>query len=372
MLNVNEPVCFFRFHHDSSMLAIALEDFTIALMDLDTRKIVRKFEGHKAQLTDAAFSPDARWLITSAMDCTIRTWDIPSSQLVDCFQVSAACTSLSFSPTGDFLATTHVDSLGVFLWSNQTLYSHISLRQISESEEIPQLELPTTQTTSDESNENDDFEDPEPEFKSAEQINEDLITMSLVSTSRWKNLLHIDVVKKRNKPKEPLKPPKAAPFFLPTVPSLTMQFDLSKEIQKEDTIKLRMSSDLQNLSGFGLLLEEAGETNNFQPVIIKLKALGPSSIDFEISFLGPEDGGSVGLMITFMKMIEFMFNSNKDFELAQAYLSLFLKKHGDLIASEPYLREYIPILQKCQISGWDILQSKLMYNMCVVQTIKGV
>jgi U3 small nucleolar RNA-associated protein 21 len=69
------------------MLAAALEDFTIIVMDLDTQTVVRKFQGHTGQLTDATFSPDARWLITSAMDCTICAWDVPSAQLIDCFKV---------------------------------------------------------------------------------------------------------------------------------------------------------------------------------------------------------------------------------------------------------------------------------------------
>lgn len=37
--------------------------------------------------------------------------------LVDCFLVSMAPVSVSFSPTGDFLATSHIDSLGIYLWS---------------------------------------------------------------------------------------------------------------------------------------------------------------------------------------------------------------------------------------------------------------
>lgn len=37
--------------------------------------------------------------------------------LVDCFLVAMAPVSMSMSPTGDFLATTHVDSLGIYLWS---------------------------------------------------------------------------------------------------------------------------------------------------------------------------------------------------------------------------------------------------------------
>ncbi|PSN35551.1 WD repeat-containing protein 36 [Blattella germanica] len=372
-LSVEESVSFFRFHHDSSMLAIALEDFTILLMDLDTRKVVRKFQGHRAQLTDITFSPDARWLISSAMDCTIRTWDVPSSQLIDCFQVAAACTSLSLSPTGDFLATIHVDYLGVFLWSNQTLYSHISLRQISDSAEFPLMELPTTQVQIEEDVVEDDpnFED-ESGFKSVSQISPDLVTMSEIASSRWKNLLDIDIVKKRNKPKEPPKAPKAAPFFLPTLPSLTMKFDLSKEMGAGETSKLIVSSAFQSLSEFGKLLNETSESNNFQPAIDKLKMFGPSTIDFEVTSLAPEGGGSVAVMLQFLKMVEFMFKSNKNFELAQAYLGLFLKTHGTFIASESELREYLPILQDCQNASWSNLQNRLQYSLCVIQTIKGV
>lgn len=69
-------------------MAIALENFDIMLMDLDTRKIVRHFQGHEGRITDACFNPDSRWLITASMDCTIRTWDIPSSHLIDIFQVN--------------------------------------------------------------------------------------------------------------------------------------------------------------------------------------------------------------------------------------------------------------------------------------------
>lgn len=85
---LEENVAFFHSHHESAMLTVALEDFSIVIVDIETRNLVRKFVGHTAQLTDAALSPDSRWLITSAMDCTIRVWDIPSSQLIDCFQVT--------------------------------------------------------------------------------------------------------------------------------------------------------------------------------------------------------------------------------------------------------------------------------------------
>ena len=57
-------------------------------------------------------------------------------------------------------------------------------------------------------------------FKSPEQISAELVTLSLLPNSRWQHLLQIDIIKQRNKPKEPIKVPKQAPFFLPTIPNL--------------------------------------------------------------------------------------------------------------------------------------------------------
>lgn len=287
-------------------------------------------------------------------------------------QVDAACTSLSLSPTGDLLATTHVDYLGIFLWSNRTLYSHVSLCPISVTAEVPLLKLPTTLGDVQEDVEiGTDLDDSQPEFKSSDQISNDLVTLSLVTSSRWKNLLDIDIVKKRNKPKEPPKVPKAAPFFLPTLPSINLKFDLRKTSDNEET-NIKMPADLHCLSGFAQLLSEAAETNSFQPVVAKLKVMGPSAIDFEISSLAPQSGGSLDLMLQFMKLIESILISNKDFELAQAYLGLFLKRHGDLIASERQLRDYIPILQSSQATGWESLQAKLFYGLCVTELLKGM
>jgi U3 small nucleolar RNA-associated protein 21 len=62
------------------MMAVALDNFQIMVVDLDTRRVVRKFQGHSNKVTGLSFSPDARWLISSAMDCTVRTWDLPSGR----------------------------------------------------------------------------------------------------------------------------------------------------------------------------------------------------------------------------------------------------------------------------------------------------
>jgi len=77
---------------------------------------VPAFHVHVAPAHSQTFSPDSRWLIATSLDSTIRTFDIPTGRLVDAFRTSSIATSVTFSPTGDFLATAHVDSLGVHLW----------------------------------------------------------------------------------------------------------------------------------------------------------------------------------------------------------------------------------------------------------------
>jgi U3 small nucleolar RNA-associated protein 21 len=50
------------------------------VIDIVTRKVVRQLDGHDEQLTDMAFSQDGRWIITSALDSSLKVWDVPSGQ----------------------------------------------------------------------------------------------------------------------------------------------------------------------------------------------------------------------------------------------------------------------------------------------------
>ena len=59
-------------HRDSALLAVACEDYSMAVVDIEGERVVRTFTGHTNRVTDAGWSPDGRWLITSAMDSTLR------------------------------------------------------------------------------------------------------------------------------------------------------------------------------------------------------------------------------------------------------------------------------------------------------------
>lgn len=130
---------------DSNLLAIICSaPHRVLLVDIETRRIVRELKAFPAKILDLAFSPDSRWIIAGSQDAVIRTFDIPSGSLVDAFKTESIPTSLAFSPTGDFLATSHADSVGVYLWANRAQFSEVALRAIEEGE-VGEVGLPTVQ-----------------------------------------------------------------------------------------------------------------------------------------------------------------------------------------------------------------------------------
>ena len=71
-------------HRESALLAISLEDRSLEIMDIITRNVVRNFfDIHLDLVTDMTFSSDARWIITSSLDKTIKVWHVPTGNLID-------------------------------------------------------------------------------------------------------------------------------------------------------------------------------------------------------------------------------------------------------------------------------------------------
>lgn len=69
-------------------------------------------------------------------------------RMVDCFLVDSPVMSMSMSPTYDFLATVHLDDVGVYLWANKTLFSHVSLTALPSNYEPQVIEMPSTKRQS--------------------------------------------------------------------------------------------------------------------------------------------------------------------------------------------------------------------------------
>lgn len=119
--------------------------------------------------------------------------------------------------------------------SNKTLYSTVSLCPLS-PDYIPSIvQLPSTADISTVVNDSNLQEVP----KKTGPLSHGLVTLSTLPKSQWQSLQCLNIIKvsslcfnfyifcllkERNKPKEPVKPVKPAPFFLPTQPGIQLKF----------------------------------------------------------------------------------------------------------------------------------------------------
>lgn len=253
-MKLEAPATLAQLHRPSSLVALACSDFCLRIVDLDANRLVREFRGHRNRISDLAFSPDARTVVTAGMDCTIRAWDVPTGFMIDCFTPPSICTTLAFSPRGDFLATAHADSVGVYLWNDRRQFAAVSVRQIADEETAAQ-ELPMAAEVEDESEDEDEVAgknegSPTDGKATVEPIVDDgMVTLSDLPRTRWQSLLHLEHIKKRNKPKEPPKAPEKAPFFLPTLPGAQPKFAKPVARDEEGSSKSQKAgSRILNLS----------------------------------------------------------------------------------------------------------------------------
>jgi len=372
-LLLEQDLSFMRLHRDSCLLAVVLEDFTVSLVDIDTRRVVRTFSGHTAAITDCCFSNDSRWLVTVSLDTTSRVFDLPTGQCVDFLKFPSPASSVDFSPSGDVLATSHVGDLGIHLWTNKTLYRHTTLAPLS-TEALPfslamKADLDSElvgEVVNDFAMDVDGYED----FKSAAQISLDLITLANLPGSRWLNLLNLDVIKSKNKPKAPPLKPKTAPFFLPTIPGVETRFDLSS-IKGDETSSEAKSRTFTNFTEFGAALGQAETKEDYIGMVGSLLEKGPSAIDLEVRSLGPEGGGTLGLLLQFLKMLTAGLETNLNFEILEAWLGLFIKVHGDIVAGEEALSNEARSIQMRRAAKWSQLDKEIDSSLCMVTFFKS-
>ncbi|KAF3910388.1 hypothetical protein ABW20_dc0102170 [Dactylellina cionopaga] len=349
-----------RMHRSSGLIAVSCDDLGIRVVDVETRKVVRELWGCGGRISDICFSNDSRWLIAASMDSTIRVWDLPTGHLVDGFKTQSVVNSISFSPDGNFLATASIDSVGIGIYTNKTVFSHVPTRRISE-DEIQILVGPNstgeggTGIVESAFTADDEDVDTEGQYTTVDQLSNQMLTMSLLPRNRWVNLLHLEAIKSRNRPTDPVKKPEKAPFFLGILAStkdgvakLTGVDEANKDpanvldlsaadasrraIEKAELSRVR-TGDVEFERSFTKLLMEGSEDGDYTPVIEHLKTLPPSTTVLEIRTL---DTGSAPYfeLISFVEALTQRLRSRKDYELVLTWMRVFLKIHGEIIAKE--------------------------------------
>ena len=77
----------------------------------------------KSPVIALCFTDDSRHLIVSSADGTLKVFDLLTSSLVDWLQFESPIRSLDFSPTGEYLATSHLNEKGIYLWASKQYFS---------------------------------------------------------------------------------------------------------------------------------------------------------------------------------------------------------------------------------------------------------
>ena len=355
-----------QYYRSSDLVALSCDDLAIRIIDIETKKLVRELWGCLGQISDFCFSNDGRWIIATSMDCIIRVWDLPTSHLVNAFQVESPCTALAMSDTGEYLATAHADSVGINLWNNRTLFTHVPTHMIQD-DEIIKVSLPTTSGEGGQGLLDAAFEDAgeqseedadlsiEDSPSTIDAISKDLLSLSLVPKARWQTLLHLQTIRARNKPTEPPKAPEKAPFFLPSLtdanqPSMPKTNGVSapKPLTKNDENK--QPSSLSRISRpplgstgrseFTTLLHAFNSSTDITQqdhyhdpdpsnLLAHLSTLAPSAADAEIRSLA-----NLTEMMAFVQALTVRLRQKRDYELVQTWMSVFLRCHGGEIARE--------------------------------------
>jgi len=232
VVDLGSPVSKLVANRDAGIFAVALDDLRVVVFDATSRRAIRTFKGHTAAVTDMAISTDARWLATASNDTSLRIWDLPTARCIDWLEFPTPVTGLTFSPTGEFLATSFSDSVGITLWANRCHFGDarpdaIALRPIRL--QAPSAAVPEDEERAflhldggDELSEDDTGDEAQDRVEPASCDGQ--VCFAGSEPSKWYTLAHLELIKERNKPQEAPQKPEKAPFFLSTTQAVNPSF----------------------------------------------------------------------------------------------------------------------------------------------------
>ncbi|KAL7627455.1 rRNA-processing protein utp21 [Parahypoxylon ruwenzoriense] len=369
-----------RYHAANDLIAFSCDDNSIRVVDIETKQTIREFWGCQGKINDFTFSSDGRWIVAASQDAVIRVWDLPTGHLIDAIRLERPCTALAFSATGEFLAAASEGELGVNIWNNKTLFTHVPTRQISE-DSVKQISGPTAsgeggqgllEAAFEDTISNEEEDDVAP--PNLDQLSADMMTLSLVPRSRWQTLLHLDLIKKRNKPIEPPKAPEKAPFFLPSTISAgppNQEIVLAKADQGQSQSKITRFDRNRAEQEFTSKLQAGASSGNFDEFIDHLKSLSPATADLELRSLTPGDDDESNELLHFVRSLTSRLVARRDYELTQAWMTVFLRLHFDLILDSDTLMRALGEWRRRQAEECDRLDSLVSYCGGVVSFLRS-
>lgn len=198
-----------------------------------------------------------------------------------------------------------------------------------------------------------------------------LLTLSDVPPAKVLATLHLDLVKERNKLKEPPKPLPNAPFFLPTAhEGVTPRFaaplgeeenDAAMEPAQRPSLfeELTAKADVASLPFQTMLRKQ-----RYDKALEFLKSQTPSGAHLALEQIGPMASGDDLELQEGLKFFLHHVTQSHFADEVQAYLSLFLAAHGEEIAASKELQALCAELATAQENKWSSLNTRCQKARC--------
>ncbi|XP_072836733.2 katanin p80 WD40 repeat-containing subunit B1 isoform X2 [Pogona vitticeps] len=117
-----------RFSPDGKWLASSADDHTVKLWDLAAGKIMFEFTGHTGPVNVVEFHPNEYLLASGSSDRTVRFWDLEKFQVVSSIEEEATpVRCVLFNPDGCCLYAGCHDSLRVYGWEPERCFDVVSV-----------------------------------------------------------------------------------------------------------------------------------------------------------------------------------------------------------------------------------------------------
>ena len=294
------------------------EEMHVSVVDLHADKRVRKIPV-SAKVTAMAWAEGGKWISIATADKRMIIYDIATAMVIDRVEFNSTVIALRFTHRNTQLITSHADGKGaVRVWQNVALLHgpgivDADFYRIDE----PQVERKRgLLETSDSSKK-----------QKTETTNMARDEVVLFGGSKWQQILKLDEIKERNKPKRPAEKPKSAPFFLPIK---------YQGVQPVFVAPVDDESNTDGLKEEGRSGEKSAEHNGFAALLSKkrwaevenhLMNLSASGIHICLSELEDDEKALVG----FIEYLAVKTASGHNIDLTATLTSLFLKSYGSAL-----------------------------------------
>ena len=305
----------------SNLFCVVFEDFKIEIYDQYSFNKGRVFTGHKNRIMDVCFTKNNRQVVSCSLDCTIKVWDIISSQIINNLHLKNPVVSLDFDPSGDFLVTAFSNSKEIFIWNNrigQDLMGgdkEIPLKFVSDIKEkawghsrVKYLSKDAKAATEGVIDVTDkEIDELSSFFKDQATIHEQEDKAALIEffeqdIGKWMPLVNFDEIREKNKPKQAVESNISAPFFLEFDNRFSqlaskmegnIEEEKKEEQEKPKTRIVRKENRNQFLEEVASGLERLVLSINngkqdekvYEKMLKEMKKLSPAQLDYELRMM---------------------------------------------------------------------------------------